>query len=206
MSSYENYKTKISNLENYVDASFNRRFRTIVGAIPPGSRVLDVACGSGTVMQALEAKGCKVRGIDIAPGAVALAKAKNLDVVLGDVDQFETDPAIRELILADYDVIIFSKCLRYLSRKNALMKMLKVKNIIVNQRNPSYWRAILARIRGTIPLLDLEDLPYVSAEGREIPHTSLSNFREWGESYGFKSKVLLGNFLRSRDAVTLFYR
>jgi len=206
MASYEEYKTKTAGLTEYVDATMNRRFRAILAAIPAGSRVLDVACGSGTLMHALEAKGCKPRGIDIAPGAIEHAKAKKLDAILGDADSFENDPKVRELMLSEYDVVVFSKSLAYLKRKNELMKALRTKKVIVNQRNPSYWRAVLARWRGTTSESPIEELPYVAADGRKIPQTSLRALREWGKSYGFKSKVLLGNFFRSRDAVTLFYR
>jgi methionine biosynthesis protein MetW len=206
MVSYENYKAKTAGLTDYVDATLNRRFRTIVAAIPAGARVLDIACGSGTVMQALEAKGCKTRGIDIAPGAIKHAEEKKLDVLLGDADSFESDPKIRDFVLTEYDAVIFSKCLNYLKRKNELMKALRTKTMIVNQRNPSHWRARLAQLRGTAEESVIEDLPYVSADGRTIPQTSLRALREWGESYGFKSKVLLGSFFRSADAVTLFYR
>ncbi|MBY0532212.1 MAG: methionine biosynthesis protein MetW [Xanthobacteraceae bacterium] len=206
MASYEEYKAKTAGLTEYVDATMNRRFRTIVEAIPAGARVLDIACGSGTLMQSLEAKGCKIRGIDIAPGAIEHAKAKNLDAIVGDADTFESDPKIRDFMLAEYDAVIFSKSLVYLKRKNELMKALRTQTLIVNQRNPSYWRAVLKRMRGTDGGSVVEELPYIAADGRKIPQSSLRALREWGESYGYKSKVLLGNFFRSRDAVTLFYR
>jgi SAM-dependent methyltransferase len=206
MPSYADYQAKTIGLTSYVDASLNRRFRAIIRAIPANSRALSVACGSGTELAALEKKGCKTRGIDIAPAAVKVARAKNLDVVLGDVDTFETDPAIGALMLAEYDVVIFSKCLPYLKRKNELMKALRTKMVIVNQRNPSHWRARLRRWRGVVSEGAIEDLPYITADGHVMPQTSMSALRQWGESYGFRSKVLLGNFFRSRDAVTLFYR
>ena len=206
MLSYEQFKSQAAGLEEYVDATPNRRFRTITNAIPSGSSVLDIACGSGTQLQTLAAKGCRVRGVDIAPGAVALAKAKGLNVTLADADRFTSDSSVEKILLADYDFVIFSKCLAYLKNKNALMRALNTRNVIVNQRNPSYWRSKLSNIRGTAPESIIENLPYVSAEGLSIPQTSLCALREWGESYGFKSRVLLGNFFRSRDAVTLFYR
>lgn len=206
MLTYESYRAKTIARPTYVDAALNRRLRTVVNAIPPGSRVLSVACGSGTDMKALEAKGCTTRGIDIAPSAIALAKSKGLDVMLGDVDSFQDDPAIREFMLADYDAVIFSKCLGYLKRKNELMKALRTRMVVVNQGNPGYWRARLKKLRGEDRDHGFDDLPYIAADGRVVAQNSLRDLREWGESYGFKSKVLLGNVFRSRDAVTLFYR
>lgn len=157
-------------------------------------------------MQALEAKGCRASGIDIAPGAIEHAKAKGLDAMLGDADSFSADPAVRAVMLAEYDAVIFSKSLAYLKNKNDLMKNLNTKTVIVNQRNPSYWRAVVARLKGKSAESVIEELPYIAADGQKIPQTSLRALRMWGESYGFKSKILLGNFFRSADAVTLFYR
>jgi methionine biosynthesis protein MetW len=203
---YESFQAKIVALPSYKDGKMTRRRRAIVNAIPAGSRVLSVACGAGTDLKALEAKGCTTRGIDIAPAAVKIAQAKGLDVILGDADKFQTDQRIREFMLAEYDAVIFSKCLGYLKRKNELMKSLRTKMIVINQRNPGYWKARLAKWRGVERTPPLEDLPYMSADSRLIKQESLRDLREWGESYGFRSRVVLGNFFRSRDAVTVFYR
>lgn len=147
MLSHEDYKAKFVGQGDYVDAEPNRRFKIIVSAIPAGSRVLDVACGSGTVSAALREKDCDVFGIDIPAAAVALTKSKGLHAVQGDVDSFDSDPAIRDLVLAEYDTVIFSKCLVYLKKKNELMAALRTKSVIVNQRNPGYWKTALKRFR-----------------------------------------------------------
>jgi SAM-dependent methyltransferase len=57
-------------------------------AIHPGSRVLDVGCGSGEFLRALAERGAVVAGIDPAPGMVALARtvAPGADVRLGEAE------------------------------------------------------------------------------------------------------------------------
>lgn len=64
--------------------------RAIVEAtgIRPGSRVLDVGCGSGEFLVALEEAGAVVAGIDPAPAMVALslARVRLADIRRGSVD------------------------------------------------------------------------------------------------------------------------
>jgi len=45
-------------------------------AIPPGARVLDVACGTGNTAIPLARSGCIVTGVDIAPNLLAQARAR----------------------------------------------------------------------------------------------------------------------------------
>ena len=62
-------------------------------SIPAGSRVLDVACGTGNLAIPLARAGCKVTGVDIAPNlleqARARATAEGLDIAFdeGDAEQ-----------------------------------------------------------------------------------------------------------------------
>jgi ubiquinone/menaquinone biosynthesis C-methylase UbiE len=44
--------------------------------IPPGARVLDVACGTGNTAIPLARRGCIVTGVDIAPNLVEQARAR----------------------------------------------------------------------------------------------------------------------------------
>jgi methionine biosynthesis protein MetW len=204
--SYKEYQERVIGLPSYKDGSMTRRRQVIVNAIPARSRVLSVACGAGTDLKALEAKGCTTRGIDIAPAAIAVAKAKGIDAIVGDADTFQTDERIRDFMLAEYDVVIFSKCLGYLKRKNEMMRLLRAGTIIVSQRNLGHWRARLRRWRGVKSEAAVEHLPYVNAQGETVPQNSLRDLCTWGESYGFKSKVLAGSFFSGRDGTVAFYR
>jgi SAM-dependent methyltransferase len=62
-------------------------------AIPPGSRVLDIACGTGNQSIPLAKSGCDVTGLDLAPNlleqARARAKAEGLTIQFdeGDAEQ-----------------------------------------------------------------------------------------------------------------------
>lgn len=56
-------------------------------ALPPGTRVLDVACGTGNLAIPLARSGCKVTGLDIAPNLLEQAR----------------DRAVAEGLAADFD-------------------------------------------------------------------------------------------------------
>lgn len=204
MLSYAEHKLAMASVAVYPDQPMNRRYRAIIDAVPPGSRVLDIACGSGKLMASLEDKQCTCTGIDISPGAFAASRARGLDVLCGDVDSFDSEPEISELLFADYDAVIFSKCLMYLKRKNELLGRLRTKQITVCQENPIRWKNIVRR--AFRPREDFERLPYVTADGRRINEFSLSGLREWGASYGYSMRVLHGSFFRSRDMVFEYRR
>ena len=58
----------------------------IAAHVAPGTRVLDVGCGDGALLEALRAKGCDARGMEIDPANVAACVAKGLSVIQGDAD------------------------------------------------------------------------------------------------------------------------
>jgi SAM-dependent methyltransferase len=64
-------------------------FLVRVAGLRPGSRVLDVPCGSGRHSLALAGRGCRVTGIDVSAEAVAFARnaARGIDVdlLVGDM-------------------------------------------------------------------------------------------------------------------------
>lgn len=130
---------------------------------------------------------------------------KVLNVLEGNVDQFEVESHIRELFSNEYDVVIFSKCLIYLECKNELMRFLRTKNVFVNQYNPDHWKHRLKAGLGLEPT-PVDRFPYRKADGTEIAINSRAALRQWGDSYGYRSRVLLGCMIRSHDLVVHFWR
>src|SRR5262249_30085269 len=151
----------------------------------------DIACGSGRVMVGLREKGCHVRGIDLSPGAVESSRAKGFEVIEGNVDDFETNPLIRDFMFRPADVVVCSKCLNYRREKNALMKQRKAKTVLIHQNNPGYWRARLREKFGRGDPQYFEDLPYIAANGNSIQRADANGIKQWGESFGYH-----GNFVR----------
>jgi 2-polyprenyl-3-methyl-5-hydroxy-6-metoxy-1,4-benzoquinol methylase len=83
-----------------------------LGLDPKAARVLDVGCGSGTVLAALQDRGVTCRGLDVNPGAIAFCRSKGLDVAPGDLAD-EPDSA--------YDVITMFDVVEHLANPVALM-------------------------------------------------------------------------------------
>src|SRR5260370_32828182 len=58
----------------------------VAGMVERGSKVLDVGCGEGDLLQLLETRGIDGRGIELSREGVNRCVAKGLAVVQGDAD------------------------------------------------------------------------------------------------------------------------
>ncbi|WP_120076503.1 methionine biosynthesis protein MetW [Aurantiacibacter odishensis] len=148
----------------------------IAAHVPSGSRVLDVGCGEGDLMEALQSQsGCDARGMEIDPEAVAAAVARGLSVVQGDANRD----------LADYpdgafDVAILSQTLQTAQRPDWLLEqLLRVgREAFVSFPNFAYWRMRLALLRtGRMPIS--RHLPGSWYETANIHHVTIADFREF---------------------------
>lgn len=110
----------------------------IAEMVARGSRVLDVGCGDGELLQLLsETRDVDARGIEISRDGVNECVAKGLAVIQGDAD---TD-------LADYpdntfDYVILSQTIQATRRPRwVLEQMLRIgKRVIVSFPNFGHWR------------------------------------------------------------------
>ncbi len=98
---------------------------------PPGSRVLDIGCGFGSVAKRLQAAGCEVIGIEPDPERRQQATAycaRVLDGTAEGLDQLGLDPA-------SFDVILFTDVLEHLvdpwSTLTAVLRYLKPEGRVV---------------------------------------------------------------------------
>lgn len=57
--------------------------RMLAGAVPPGSRVLDIGCGEGLLVELLQEAGLQVVGVEPSRTASERARAAGLEVVTG---------------------------------------------------------------------------------------------------------------------------
>ncbi len=123
----------------------------IAGMVKPGSRVLDVGCGDGTLLRLLsEERGVDARGIELSQRGVNDCVAKGLSVIQGDAD---TDLAAYPDGAFDY--VILSQTLQATHRpKQVLNDMLRIgQHAIVTFPNFGNWR-IRAQfvMRGRMPV------------------------------------------------------
>ncbi len=125
----------------------------VTDMVEPGSRVLDVGCGDGALMQLLaERRGVDARGIELSREGVSNCVAKGLSVIQGDAD---TD-------LADYpddafDYVILSQTIQATRRPRVVLEhMLRIgRRAIVSFPNFGHWRIRLQLgLNGRMPMTE----------------------------------------------------
>ncbi len=123
----------------------------IANAITSGSRVLDIGCGDGALLEHLAShKNVDARGIEISREGVSAAVARGLSVIQGNAD---TDLA--DYPTASFDVVVLSQTLQATQRPDAVLReMLRIgKRVIVSFPNFGHWRARLSvAIHGRMPV------------------------------------------------------
>ena len=73
--------------ENFPRASERSDLVLIADLVDPGSRVLDVGCGDGTLLEMLtNIKDVDARGVELSQTGVNACVARGLSVVQGDAD------------------------------------------------------------------------------------------------------------------------
>lgn len=86
----DNRKYNYSNIESEARAEYS----LISELIPENSKVIDLGCGSGSLMQLLEKKNCITTGIELSESGVEICRSKGLNVKNGSIDTllpFEAD-------------------------------------------------------------------------------------------------------------------
>ena len=147
----------------------------IADLVTPGSRVLDVGCGDGALLQLLaQTKNVDGRGVELSQSGVNECVAKGLSVIQGDAD---TD-------LADYpddgfDYVILSQTLQATRRpREALRNMLRIgRHAIVSFPNFGHWRVrTQLAIKGRMPVTG-----NLSNSWHDTPNIHLCTIRDFVE-------------------------
>ncbi|XUM23033.1 methionine biosynthesis protein MetW [Bradyrhizobium oligotrophicum S58] len=154
----------------------------IAGMVESGSKVLDIGCGDGDLLQLLESRGIDGRGIELSREGVNHCVAKGLAVVQGDAD---TD-------LIDYpddafDYVILSQTLQATRRpKTVLENLLRIgRRAIVTFPNFGFWRLRLQLlVGGHMPRTD--NLPFTWYDTPNIHFCTIKDFVQLCDEIGVK--------------------
>ncbi len=147
----------------------------IARQIAPGTRVLDIGCGDGGLLNVLrDSKQVDARGLEIDPELVERCVARGLSVVQGDADSD----------LANYpdkafDYAILSQTLQTAERPDKMLdELLRVGNqAFVSFPNFAHWRTRAALMfGGRMPVT--RALPVSWYETQNIHHVTIDDFRE----------------------------
>ncbi len=125
-------------------------FAEILRLVRPGSRVLDVGCGGGELLELLtREKGADAQGLELSPENVSACLARGLAVVQGDgdrdLDHFPTRA---------FDYAILSKTLQQMrDPRHALSELLRIaEQAVVSVPNFGHWKMRLYLLgRGRMP-------------------------------------------------------
>ncbi|MDJ0513159.1 MAG: methionine biosynthesis protein MetW [Methyloceanibacter sp.] len=110
----------------------------IAEMVAPGSRVLDIGCGDGTLLRILSEKhGVDGRGIELSQAGVNQCVAQGLSVIQGDAD---TD--LVHYPDAAFDYAILSRTIQATRNpRHVLEQLLRIgKRVVVSFPNFGHWR------------------------------------------------------------------
>ena len=128
-----------------------QEFKIIADLIDPNTRVLDVGCGDGTLMEFLRNnKKIDIRGIEISKNNVQQCIGKGLTVIEGDAEK-----DLSQFPDGSFDFVILSQTLQaFLNPEKVITELLRVgKKAIVTIPNFGYWKVRLHLLfRGTMPI------------------------------------------------------
>ncbi len=121
----------------YVAKNMRVDLELIASMVAPGTRVLDIGCGDGALIEHLfRTKGCDARGIEIDMAVVTRAVAHGLPVMQGDAD---TD--LSHYPDHAFDYVILSRTLQAVEQpREVLRQMLRIgTRAIVSFPNFGHW-------------------------------------------------------------------
>ena len=126
-------------------------FKIIANLIEKNTRVLDVGCGDGTLMEFLQIDdSIDIRGIEILKSNVQKCIGKGLTVIEGDAEQ-----DLSQFPDGSFDFVILSQTLQaFLNPEKVISELLRVgKKAIVTIPNFGYWKVRLHLLtKGTMPI------------------------------------------------------
>ena len=157
-------------------AKTHLNYSVITEIIETGSKVLDLGCGEGELLQMLiKHKKCQGLGVDINQNNVIEAIQKGLSVVQGDIDK-----GLNEFSQNIYDYVILNQTLQSTTKPDFVIEeMLKIgKKVVVSFPNFGYWRVrFYLFFKGKMPKSKM--LPYTWYNTPNIHLLTVKDFFEF---------------------------
>lgn len=145
---------------------------SIARLVPHGSRVLDLGCGTGELLDHLiRERGCSGYGVEINDANVQACVARGVNVM-----QLDLEAGLAMFADNSFDVVLQIDTLQHLrNAETMLMETARVGRIgIVAFPNFGYWRNRVAVLRGRMPVTRV--LPYQWYDTPNIRVGTLEDF------------------------------
>lgn len=182
-----------------IDNGIRPDHQVIFDMIEPGSRVLDLGCGTGDLLQLVARdKDARVQGIELDEHAIYECVRKGLSVCQSDIES-----GLAEYPDGSFDYVILNQSLQEIRKVFFLLReALRVGNrVIVGFPNFAYINArVCLGLGGKAPMTP--SLPYRWYDTPNVRFLSISDFRSFCVEQGFA--VRKACFLNGERMITFW--
>ena len=179
-------------------------YKIIADMIKENTRVLDVGCNDGTLMEFLKKdKNVDIRGIEISKEKVQTCISKGLTVIEGDAE-FD----LKQFPNKSFDYVVLGQTLQaFVNPELVINELLRVgKKAIVTIPNFGHWKVRLnLMIKGTMPVT--KTLPNEWYNTPNIHMCTIKDFFKFAETINFrifKSLALINKDVSNINNSNLF--